>query len=62
MNILYWICFCFIILQAILYFYRMLKNGLSDCTTTGEKLEEQLDVCLEFLVNQELFIFICINP
>lgn len=38
MNILYWICFCFIILEAILYFYRMLKNGLSDCTTTGEKI------------------------
>lgn len=37
MNILYWICFCFIILQAILYFYRMLKNGLSNCTTIGEK-------------------------
>ena len=38
MNILYWICFCFAILQAGAYLYRMLKNGLSDCETIGQKI------------------------
>lgn len=38
MNILYWICFVFVILEGVVYFYRMLKNGLSDCYTTGQKV------------------------
>lgn len=38
MNILYWICFVFIILTAIVYFYNMLKKGLSDCYTAVQKI------------------------
>lgn len=38
MTVLYWICFIFLITQAILYCYRMLKNGLSDCKTTSQRI------------------------
>ena len=38
MNILYWICFCFVILNAVVYFYKILKNGLSNCRTTAQRI------------------------
>lgn len=38
MDILYWYCLGYIIVQALVYFYRMLKNGLSGCTTTTSKI------------------------
>lgn len=38
MNILYWICFVFIILEGAVYLYRILENGLPDCYTTGQKI------------------------
>lgn len=38
MNILYWVCFVFIILKAIVYFYNILKKGLPNCYTARQKI------------------------
>ena len=38
MDILYWYCLGYIIVQALVYFYRMLKDGLSGCTTTATRI------------------------
>lgn len=38
MDILYWYCLGYIIVQALVYFYRMLKDGLSGCATTASRI------------------------
>lgn len=37
-NILYWFCFVFMIAQAVVYFYRILKSTPNDCATTVQKV------------------------